>query len=92
MGYIHLKSVDPAKNRFRSYTVSWGLTLWGTWGVACQWGRIGQNPCGWRLRECADQDAAMYLAAEVVGLRMKHGYMTMCTSGATDDSVDSDEN
>jgi len=37
---------------YRYYVVSWSPTLWKTWGVACQWVRIGEDPRGVRLREC----------------------------------------
>jgi predicted DNA-binding WGR domain protein len=91
MGYIRLESVNPSENRFRNYVVCWNPTLWGTWGVYCLWGRIGQNPHGSRLQECADHDTALSLAAEVVELRMKHGYVAKWTSNTTDQFVGSDE-
>jgi len=87
MGYIRLESVNPSENRFRNYVVCWNLTLWGTWGVYCLWGRISQNPRGSRLQECADRDAALSLAAEVVELRMKHGYVMTCTSKRIDSTT-----
>jgi len=53
-----------------------GYRLWNTWGVACLWGRIGeQRPRGVRLHECADWDEALRLAAEVIELRLRHGYV-----------------
>ena len=82
MGYTHLKSIDRTKNRFRRYVVSWGPTLWGTWGVFCQWGRIGQRHRGTRIRECASHEDALQLAAEIIELRARHGYMVASTSGS----------
>jgi len=75
MGYVRLESVDPAENRYRYYIVSWLPTLWGTWGVLCEWGRIGQDPRGAQVRECADRDEALWVAAEVIDLRLRHGYV-----------------
>jgi predicted DNA-binding WGR domain protein len=73
MGYIRLESIDPSENRFRFYIVTWTPTLWGTWGVLCQWGRIGEDPRGSLLRECAERDEALQAAAEVIDLRLRHG-------------------
>ena len=67
--------MSEQENRFRYYVVFWAPTLWNTWGVACRWGRIGEDPRGVRLRECADRDEALFLAAEVIELRLRHGYM-----------------
>lgn len=53
---IRLESINPDANRYRYYLVSLSPTLWGNWGVACRWGRIGESYRGERLRECAGQD------------------------------------
>jgi predicted DNA-binding WGR domain protein len=44
-------------------------------GVLCRWGRIGEDPRGVRLHEFADKDEALWLAAKVVELRVRHGYV-----------------
>jgi hypothetical protein len=75
MGYLRLESIRPEKNRFRWYTVGWWPTLWDTWIVLCEWGRTGQEPRGVRLRECATLDVALMLAAAVIELRLRHGYI-----------------
>jgi predicted DNA-binding WGR domain protein len=76
MGYIRLESIIAEENRFRQYLVSWSPSLWNTWIVLCEWGRIGeQRPRGMRLRECADRNEALRLAAEVIELRLRHGYV-----------------
>jgi len=75
MSYVRLESITPEANRFRYYIVFWVPTL-EQWGVACRWGRIGeQRPRGVRLHECADWDEALRLAAEVIELRLRHGYV-----------------
>ena len=81
MGAIRLESVRPSENRFRYYVVRWSPTLWKTWGVHCEWGRIGERtPRGVRHRECADRDEALRLTAEVIELRLRYGYVAQdCT-------------
>jgi len=55
-------------------------TLWGTWGVACEWSRIGEQiSCGVRLRECVGYDEALRLAAEAIEPGLRHGYRVICT-------------
>jgi len=52
-----------------AFAITWwfGYRLWNTRGVACEWGRIGeQRPRGVRLRECTSRDEALQLAAEVI--------------------------
>ena len=38
---LEWKSVDPEKNRFRFYTVSLSMDLWGETFLVQHWGRIG---------------------------------------------------
>jgi hypothetical protein len=75
MGYVRLESVKPEEHRYRYYIVTWSMTLWGTWGVRCEWGRIGESPRGVLVRECTDRDGALWVAAEVIELRLRHGYV-----------------
>ena len=73
--FVRLESVRPEQNRFRRYVVLVERTLWGTWGVICEWGRIGeQRPRGVTLRECLDRDNALALAAQVIERRLRRGY------------------
>jgi len=77
MSYVRLERVEPERNMLRFYIVLWAPTLWKTWCVARRWGRIGeQRPRGVRLHECANRDDALRLAAEVIELRLRHGYVT----------------
>jgi len=74
--FIRLESIRTEQNRYRRYVVFVERTLWGTWGVACEWGRIGERtPRGVRLRECIGYDEALWLAAEAIELRLRHGYV-----------------
>jgi hypothetical protein len=57
--YLRLESINPAENRFRYYVVTGPLpTLWGTFGLLCEWGRLDQQPRGWRVVEASDEEAA----------------------------------
>lgn len=47
---IRLERINPDANRYRYYLVSLSPTIWGNWGVACRWGRIGESYRGERLR------------------------------------------
>lgn len=47
----------------------------GDWAVLCEWGRIGkQGSRGMEQRECTEREEALYLAAEMIALRLRHGY------------------
>ena len=85
-----MESVDPEENRHRFYVTAWQPTLWNTWALVCRWGRIGENPRGLRVQECANLDTALHLAAEVIDRRIKHGYIITHMSSAMADRADSD--
>ena len=74
MRYLRLESVGIADNRFRWYVVVVAPTLWHGWGVLCQWGRLDQAARGRRVLEAGTRDGALARAAEVVELRLRHGY------------------
>ena len=75
MTYLRLESINPTENRRRYYVVTGPLrTLWGTFGVLCQWGRKDQAPRGLRILEASDEAAARLELARVVALRRRHGY------------------
>ena len=66
-------SVDPAKNRFRFYALTWQPGLWGGGALIRTWGRIGTNG---RSIETPYQDraSAQELVEQVVKRRLQHGY------------------
>jgi hypothetical protein len=74
MLYLRLESIRPAENRFRYYIVVIAPTLWGTYGILCQWGRLDQRPRGMRVVEAGDLDAARAAMAGIVEVRLRHGY------------------
>jgi predicted DNA-binding WGR domain protein len=39
--YARFVSIEPEKNRFRFYAMSWQPGLWGDDALIVQWGRIG---------------------------------------------------
>ena len=75
MSYFRMESVDPERNRFRYYLTFLQPTLWDTWALVCRWGRIGEEPRGIQVNECATRDEALQRAAEVIELRMRHRYV-----------------
>ena len=83
MSYIRLERIEPERNRYRFYLVTCTLTLWETWAVRREWGRIGQRCRGTRIDECANREDALHLAAETIELRMRHGYTAKRTNSAT---------
>ena len=87
MNYLRMESIDPKANRYRFYVTAWQPTLWNTWALICRWGRIGEDPRGVQVHECASIDDALQLAAEVIDLRMKHGYVATDTSNTTTNLV-----
>ncbi len=85
--YLRMESVEPKRNRYRFYVTVWQPTLWNTWALICRWGRIGENPRGVQVHECASMDDALRLAAEVIDRRMKHGYVVTHTGSTSNDRV-----
>jgi len=75
MGCIRLERIEPETNKRRYYLVTWARTLWNTWAVWRQWGRIDQPVRGTRIDECATEEEALRRAAETIDLRMRHKYI-----------------
>jgi predicted DNA-binding WGR domain protein len=40
---VHLRCIDPAKNKRRYYNMSIQPTLFGEWALIREWGRIGRG-------------------------------------------------
>lgn len=74
MGCIRLERIEPEKNRRRFYLVTWTQTLWRTWAVWREWGRIGEDARGTQVTEFRSEDEALYLSSKVIELRLKRGY------------------
>ena len=71
--YAHLSSVDPAKNRYRFYTLTWQPSLFGGLALVRSWGRIGTSGHS-RAIFFADQEGAQKAVEEILKRRMAHGY------------------
>src|SRR5450756_561349 len=71
--YAHLVNVDPDKNRYRFYTLSWQPSLFGGLALVRSWGRIGTSGRS-RAIFFADQEGAQKAVEEIMKRRMAHGY------------------
>ena len=56
---VHLRCIDPAKNKRRFYALQLQRTLFGQWAVVREWGRIG-NPVGQRLEHWFQEPASAH--------------------------------
>ena len=74
--YVYFTSIDPARNRYRFYTLTWQHGLWGEVSLVRSWGRIGG-----RGRSCShiyeDQSAGQKEAARLVTRRLQRGYQAI---------------
>lgn len=73
MPLLFWKSIKPAENRYRYYTLSIEQDLWGQPAVVCRWGRM----CG-GSGERISWDETVAGLRELVGAthrtRLRHGY------------------
>lgn len=72
--YVRLESIDPERNRFRFFTLSWQPTLWNSPALVCTWGRVGVPG---RSREVLIPDGTDPKEAirRVLRRRLSHGYV-----------------
>jgi predicted DNA-binding WGR domain protein len=73
-GVRHFVRVRPEKNEHRWYTVAWGPTLFGEWGVCLSWGRLGTNQYQQRILTFASPKEAQAEVERQVARRLKRGY------------------
>jgi len=66
-------SIDPKRNRFRTYQVVLAEDLWGKLCLVKSWGRIGRRPTQRFYWPTTDNELAR-LVQETVFRRRKHGY------------------
>ena len=74
--YARLVSVDPVRNRFRFYTMTWQPTLWGGGALLRHWGRIGTKGRS-LLTHYADRSSAQALIDHSVRRRLQRGYQVV---------------
>jgi predicted DNA-binding WGR domain protein len=71
--YIHFTSIDPTRNRYRFYTLTWQYGLWDEVSLVRNWGRIGG-----RGRSCSHifdgRGIGYEVAARLIARRLRRGY------------------
>jgi predicted DNA-binding WGR domain protein len=74
--YVRFASIDPSRNRYRFYTLTWQPGLWNEVSLVRNWGRIGR-----RGRSCShlydDQGAGQKEAARLIARRLQRGYQAI---------------
>lgn len=68
-------AIDPARHRYRWYTLTVQPTLWDTWECWAAWGRIGQRPRGCRLLATGPLDAVLEAAQRQQRRKERRGYV-----------------
>jgi predicted DNA-binding WGR domain protein len=71
--YVHLRSVDPARNRDRSYTLAWQPALIGAGALVRTWGRTG-GAARTRCDYYPDRASAQVQVEAILRRRLRHGY------------------
>jgi predicted DNA-binding WGR domain protein len=71
--YAHLVSIDPSKNRYRFYTLTWQPALFEGSALVRSWGRIGTSGRS-RAIFFADQKSAQKRVEGILKRRLGHGY------------------
>ena len=69
----HLVNVDPDKNRYRFYQLTWQPSLFGGGAIVRRWGRIGTEG-RWRPLFFASREGAQETVEEILKRRLGHGY------------------
>ena len=71
--YAHLVSVDPDKNRYRFYTLTWQPSLFEGGAIVRRWGRIGTEG-RWRPLFFPSRQEAQKTVEGILKRRLGHGY------------------
>jgi len=74
--YVHLRSVDLAHNRDRSYTLTWTPALFEGGALLCMWGRTG-GPERTRIDYYPDRAGAQAHIEAILRRRLRHGYRVL---------------
>lgn len=71
---VHLRCIDPDRNKHRFYVVRMQRTLFGQWAVTREWGRIGSR-VGQRLEHWFDEPASAHAFIDgLEKLKRQRGY------------------
>ena len=74
--YIRLRSIDPARNRDRSYTLTWQPALLGGGALVRCWGRTGAAERT-RADDYPDRACAQAHVEALLRRRLRHGYRVL---------------
>ena len=75
--YVRLRSLDPARNRDRSYTLTWTPALFDEGGALLPvWGRTGGSERT-RLDYYPDRAGAQAHVEAILRRRLRHGYRVL---------------
>jgi len=74
--YVRLRSVDPARDRDRSYTLTWTPALFEGGALLRVWGRTG-GPERTRLDYYPDRADAQVHVEAILRRRLRHGYRVL---------------
>ncbi len=74
--YIRLRSIDPARNRDRSYTLTWQPALLGGGALMRCWGRTGGAERT-RADYYPDRAGAQAHVEAILRRRLRHGYRVL---------------
>lgn len=80
---LELRSIDPAKNRYRVYGLTECRNLFGELCLRIVWGRLGTRRMRERSEVFADRGALRRRRDELLALRRRHGYVWTSTPRAT---------
>jgi predicted DNA-binding WGR domain protein len=67
------RNIEPAKNRWRFYSVAIGRTLFRYWSITSEWCRIG-SPGRIAVESFASEEEARRGQQQTIRLRTRHGY------------------
>lgn len=68
-----LASIDPSRNRYRSYRLVWQPALWGGGALVRSWGRRGTQGRS-QVTFYPSEDAAQTERERILRVRARHGY------------------
>ena len=71
--FVRLLSLDPARNRYRFYSLTWQPCLWGGGALVRAWGRLG-TPGRSLTRFYPDRPSAEAAIRRLLRRRLRHGY------------------
>ncbi len=74
--FVCLANIDPAKNRYRLYRLTWQTTLWGEEALVRRRGRRGSNGRSQRTFY-PDHASAQAEFQRLMHLRLRHGYQRL---------------